>query len=162
MSDIEKLLEIMAALRDPQNGCPWDLEQDFSTIAPFTVEEAYEVADAIARRDHAELRNELGDLLLQVVFHAQMAAEAGLFDSVRLGSEHAGMEHLALYLAAGLLRHLGQEGFHAVRHRVILDVDVPATPVFCLGRRGRDDGCYGDSACEGCRANTSECHEVLP
>ena len=74
------LLAIMARLRDPQRGCPWDLQQDFSTIAPYTVEEAYEVADAIDRRDWSELRDELGDLLLQVVFHAQMAQEQGLFD----------------------------------------------------------------------------------
>lgn len=77
---IEDLLRIMAALRDPQGGCPWDLEQDFSTIAPYTIEEAYEVADAIDRGDMDDLKDELGDLLLQVVFHAQMAKEAGAFD----------------------------------------------------------------------------------
>ena len=70
----------MAALRDPRDGCPWDVEQTFDTIAPYTIEEAYEVADAIARGDIADLRDELGDLLLQVVFHAQMASEQGLFD----------------------------------------------------------------------------------
>jgi len=80
MSSIEKLLEIMARLRDPASGCPWDVGQDFSTIAPYTIEEAYEVADAIARRDMADLRDELGDLLFQVVFHARMAEEAGEFD----------------------------------------------------------------------------------
>ena len=80
MSSINKLLEVMANLRDPKTGCPWDLEQDFASIAPFTVEEAYEVADAIAREDFEALRDELGDLLFQVVFHAQMASEAGLFD----------------------------------------------------------------------------------
>jgi len=79
MSNIEKLLEIMAALRDPDSGCPWDLEQDFSSVAPYTVEEAYEVADAIARDDMPALRDELGDLLFQVVFHARMAEERGLF-----------------------------------------------------------------------------------
>jgi nucleoside triphosphate diphosphatase len=78
--DITRLLEIMAALRAPGTGCPWDLEQNFSTIAPYTLEEAYEVADAIARDDLADLREELGDLLLQVVFHAQMAQEQGAFD----------------------------------------------------------------------------------
>jgi ATP diphosphatase len=78
--DIEKLLEIMAALRTPGSGCPWDLEQDFSTIAPYTLEEAYEVADAITRGDLSGLREELGDLLLQVVFHARMAQEQGAFD----------------------------------------------------------------------------------
>jgi len=78
--DIARLLEIMAALRTPGTGCPWDLEQDFKTIAPYTLEEAYEVADAIARDDLADLRDELGDLLLQVVFHARMAQEQGAFD----------------------------------------------------------------------------------
>lgn len=76
---IEALLRIMARLRDPDGGCPWDLEQNFSTIAPYTIEEAFEVADAIERGDMADLREELGDLLLQVVFHAQMASEAGIF-----------------------------------------------------------------------------------
>ncbi|WP_113893045.1 nucleoside triphosphate pyrophosphohydrolase [Roseiarcus fermentans] len=78
--DIHRLIEIMAALRDPQGGCPWDLEQTFASIAPFTIEEAYEVADAIERGETGDLRDELGDLLLQVVFHARMAEEAGLFD----------------------------------------------------------------------------------
>ena len=80
MSNIEKLLEIMDRLRDPDNGCPWDLEQDFSTIVPYTIEEAYEVADAIAREDMPALRDELGDLLFQVVFYARMAKETGAFD----------------------------------------------------------------------------------
>jgi ATP diphosphatase len=80
MSDITRLLEIMAALRTPGTGCPWDLQQDFATIAPYTIEEAYEVADAIARENLADLREELGDLLLQVVFHARMAQEKGAFD----------------------------------------------------------------------------------
>jgi MazG family protein len=80
MSSINKLLEVMARLRDADDGCPWDQKQDFSSIAPYTVEEAYEVADAIAREDFVGLRDELGDLLFQVVFHAQMASEAGLFD----------------------------------------------------------------------------------
>ena len=78
--DIARLLEIMAALRTPGTGCPWDLQQNFATIAPYTLEEAYEVADAIARNDLDDLRDELGDLLLQVVFHARMAQEQGAFD----------------------------------------------------------------------------------
>jgi nucleoside triphosphate diphosphatase len=78
--DISGLLEIMQALRTPQTGCPWDLEQNFATIAPYTIEEAYEVADAIAREDLEDLRDELGDLLLQVVFHARMAQEQGAFE----------------------------------------------------------------------------------
>ncbi|MFC4528513.1 nucleoside triphosphate pyrophosphohydrolase [Dyella halodurans] len=77
---LDDLLAIMARLRDPQRGCPWDVQQSFATIAPYTIEEAYEVADAIDRKDWHDLRDELGDLLLQVVFHAQMAKEAGLFD----------------------------------------------------------------------------------
>lgn len=79
-SPITKLLSIMAQLRDPETGCPWDIKQDFDSIAPYTIEEAFEVAEAIAQRDYPELKEELGDLLLQVVFHSQMAREQGLFD----------------------------------------------------------------------------------
>ena len=77
---IDRLLDVMARLRNPGGGCPWDLEQSFATIAPYTIEEAYEVAEAIRQDDRAALRDELGDLLLQVVFHAQMAREDGSFD----------------------------------------------------------------------------------
>ncbi len=77
--DVSALIAIMARLRDPEGGCPWDLEQDFATIAPYTIEEAHEVADAIERGDMEDLRDELGDLLLQVAFHARMAEEAGAF-----------------------------------------------------------------------------------
>ncbi|MHB1058648.1 MAG: nucleoside triphosphate pyrophosphohydrolase [Rhodanobacter sp.] len=77
---LDDLLAIMARLRDPERGCPWDVQQDFASIAAYTIEEAYEVADAIDRRDWHDLRDELGDLLLQVAFHSQMAAEQGLFD----------------------------------------------------------------------------------
>jgi len=80
MSSINKLLEVMRNLRDPETGCSWDQAQDFSTIAPYTIEEAYEVADAIEREDFPGLKDELGDLLFQVVFHARMAEEAGHFD----------------------------------------------------------------------------------
>src|SRR6266852_3778231 len=76
---LDRLLAIMARLRDPEHGCPWDRAQDFATIAPYTIEEAYEVADAIARSDTVALKDELGDLLFQVVFHARMAEEEGLF-----------------------------------------------------------------------------------
>src|SRR5579862_9791685 len=78
--DIGRLLDIMVALRTPKTGCPWDLAQNFSTIAPYTLEEAYEVAGAIARDDMVDLREELRDLLLRVVFHVRMAQEAGAFD----------------------------------------------------------------------------------
>jgi MazG family protein len=80
MSPINRLLDIMARLRDPKNGCPWDVKQNFATIAPYTIEEAYEVSDAIERNDLPALRDELGDLLFQVVFHSQMAKEQGAFD----------------------------------------------------------------------------------
>src|SRR5277367_478725 len=78
-AELRRLLDIMAALRDPSGGCPWDRQQDFDSIAPYTIEEAYEVADAIARRDFAALPHELGDLLFQVVYHARMAEEDGRF-----------------------------------------------------------------------------------
>ncbi|WP_111657096.1 nucleoside triphosphate pyrophosphohydrolase [Isoalcanivorax indicus] len=79
-NSIEEMLAVMARLRDPETGCPWDLQQTFSSIAPYTIEEAFEVADAIAAGDHEGLRDELGDLLLQVIFHARMAEEQGLFN----------------------------------------------------------------------------------
>ena len=79
-AQVRRLLNIMAALRNPDGGCPWDLEQDFASIAPYTIEEAYEVADAIGRNDMADLQDELGDLLFQAVFHARMAEETGVFD----------------------------------------------------------------------------------
>ena len=93
---VSQLLEIMARLRDPDGGCPWDLEQSFATIAPYTIEEAYEVEDAIRREDWDALRDELGDLLLQVVFHAQMARESGKFafeDVVRAISDKLVRRH---------------------------------------------------------------------
>jgi nucleoside triphosphate diphosphatase len=80
MEQINKLLEIMKSLRDPENGCPWDLEQNFSTIAPYTLEEAYEVADAISRDDMNDLCSELGDLLFQVIYHSQLADEQDAFN----------------------------------------------------------------------------------
>ena len=80
MNAIDRLLDVMANLRDPETGCPWDVAQDFATIAPYTIEEAYEVAEAIAEKDWPALKDELGELLFQVVFYAQMAREDGLFD----------------------------------------------------------------------------------
>jgi len=79
LHQLDRIIDIMRRLRDPKTGCPWDVEQDFSTIAPYTIEEAYEVADAIQRNDVDDIRDELGDLLLQVVFHSRIAEEAGLF-----------------------------------------------------------------------------------
>ena len=79
LAQLDRIIEIMRRLRDPDTGCPWDVEQDFSTIAPYTIEEAYEVADAVQRGDTADIRDELGDLLLQVVFQSRIAEEAGLF-----------------------------------------------------------------------------------
>ena len=104
--DITRLIEIMAALRTAGTGCPWDLAQNFSTIAPYTIEEAYEVADAIERRDFDDLRDELGDLLLQVVFHARMAEEARLFgfgDVVRAITEKLVRRHPHVFGDAGSL-----------------------------------------------------------
>lgn len=104
--DIMRLIEIMAALRTAGTGCPWDLTQNFATIAPYTIEEAYEVADAIERRDFDDLRDELGDLLLQVVFHARMAEEAGLFgfgDVVEAITEKLVRRHPHVFGDAGSL-----------------------------------------------------------
>jgi MazG family protein len=89
MKQMEELLAVMARLRDPAHGCPWDVAQDFASIAPYTIEEAYEVADAIERNDLVALREELGDLLFQVVFHARMAEEQGAFDFARVAGELA-------------------------------------------------------------------------
>lgn len=103
---IEDLLALMATLRDPEVGCPWDVAQDFASIAPYTVEEAYEVADAIARGDTEDLRDELGDLLLQVVFHARIAEEAGLFafpDVVRAVMRKMVRRHPHVFAADGAL-----------------------------------------------------------
>src|SRR3546814_13697752 len=86
---LDRLLAIMARLRDPDGGCPWDLKQNFATIAPYTIEEAYEVADAIEQNDMAALRDELGDMLLQVVFHARMDADAGHFPFAEVAAANA-------------------------------------------------------------------------
>jgi nucleoside triphosphate diphosphatase len=111
--DISRLLEIMAALRTPGSGCPWDLEQNFASIAPYTLEEAYEVADAIQRNDLADLRDELGDLLLQVVFHARMAQEEGAFDFgdvVQAITEKLIRRHPHVFSGAGKLTPQAVEG----------------------------------------------------
>jgi nucleoside triphosphate diphosphatase len=116
--DITHLIEIMAALRAPATGCPWDLAQNFSTIAPYTIEEAYEVADAIERRDFDDLREELGDLLLQVVFHARMAEEAGRFgfgDVVEAITQKLVRRHPHVF---GDARGLGVEEVNALWDRI--------------------------------------------
>jgi ATP diphosphatase len=115
--EISRLIEIMAALRTPDSGCPWDLQQDFASIAPYTIEEAYEVADAIARGDLADLREELGDLLLQVVFHARMAQEQGGFDfadvieaiTTKLIRRHPHVFGAARGLSADAVKHLWEK-----------------------------------------------------
>src|SRR6185503_14051105 len=102
--DIQELLALMRRLRDPKGGCPWDLEQNFATIAPYTIEEAYEVASAIEAKDYAALKDELGDLLLQVVFHAQMAGEAKMFafeDVVRAICDKMIRRHPHVFAAGG-------------------------------------------------------------
>ena len=109
--ETRRLLDIMAALRDRDTGCPWDRLQDFDSIAPYTIEEAYEVADAIARRDYAALPDELGDLLFQVVYHARMAEEAGLFayaDVARMICDKMIRRHPHVFGDA-VLRHGGWE-----------------------------------------------------
>jgi nucleoside triphosphate diphosphatase len=99
---LSALLALMVRLRDPQHGCPWDREQTFATIAPYTIEEAYEVADAIARDDRAQLRDELGDLLFQVVFHARLAEERGWFDFAAVAQAiHAKLVRRHPHLFAG-------------------------------------------------------------
>jgi nucleoside triphosphate diphosphatase len=116
--DIAALIEIMAALRTPGTGCPWDLEQNFASIAPYTIEEAYEVADAIARGDLDDLREELGDLLLQVVFHARMAQEQGAFDFgdvVQAITEKLLRRHPHVF---GDARGLGVDGVNALWERI--------------------------------------------
>jgi nucleoside triphosphate diphosphatase len=102
-SALRALLTLMARLRDPRNGCPWDRQQTFASIAPYTIEEAYEVADAIARDDRAQLRDELGDLLFQVVFHARLAQERGWFDFAAVAQAiHAKLVRRHPHVFAGL------------------------------------------------------------
>ena len=128
----------MAALRTPGSGCPWDLEQDFSTIAPYTIEEAYEVADAIQRSDLDDLRDELGDLLLQVVFHARMAEEAGRFafgDVVQAITEKLVRRHPHVF---GDARDLSPEAVKQLWERIKLQEKAARA-----ARRGGDDSGTG-------------------
>lgn len=113
-----RLLGIMAALRDRQSGCPWDQLQDFASIAPYTIEEAYEVADAIARCDYAALPDELGDLLFQVVYHAKLAEESGLFtyaDVARLISDKMIRRHPHVFGTSSLVKGAWEDGKEAER-----------------------------------------------
>ena len=154
--ELEALLALMRTLRDPQVGCPWDREQDFVSIAPFTIEEAYEVADAIGRGDLARLRDELGDLLFQVVFHARMAEEAGSFDFAAVARgisdklirrhPHIFLEPQALevsQLHASWETQKARERAQAGMHGVLSDVPraLPALARAAkLGRRARRVG----------------------
>ncbi len=117
---LSRLLEIMARLRNPEGGCPWDIEQTFETIAPYTIEEAYEVADAIARKDFGDLKDELGDLLLQVVYHAEMAREAG----------HFGFDEIARSIGEKMVRRhphvFGDAEIASAEHQSIAWEDVKA------------------------------------
>lgn len=131
MASIDELLAIMAALRNPAGGCPWDLQQDFATIAPYTIEEAYEVADAIDRSDMPALCDELGDLLFQVVFHAQMAREAG----------HFGFDDVVAAICAKMLRrHPHVFGEAAVADAGAQTVAWEAHKRAERAARGEDDG----------------------
>ncbi|HEU4487309.1 MAG TPA: nucleoside triphosphate pyrophosphohydrolase [Povalibacter sp.] len=132
---MSRLLELMERLRDPQRGCPWDVKQNFATIAPYTIEEAYEVADAIERNDLNDLRSELGDLLFQVVFHAQMAKEQGAFDFAavvaaicdKMERRHPhvfGAEHIASAEDQTVAWEEHKRRERAARGRSVLD-DVP-------------------------------------
>ena len=136
--DIARLVEIMAALRTPGTGCPWDLEQDFATIAPYTIEEAYEVADAIERGDFGDLRDELGDLLFQVVFHARMAQEAGQFgfgDVVQAIAEKLVRRHPHVF---GDARGLSAEAVKELWDRIKSQEKTERA-----ARRGTDDAATG-------------------
>ncbi|HYL02039.1 MAG TPA: nucleoside triphosphate pyrophosphohydrolase [Steroidobacteraceae bacterium] len=171
MSDPQRalaaLLELMARLRDPRSGCPWDREQTFATIAPYTIEEAYEVADAIARGDPAQLRDELGDLLFQVVFHARMAEERGWFDfaavaeaiHAKLVRRHPHVFAGAASDAAQLPREWEAHKAHERREPGALAGVAQALPALTraakLGRRaGRVGFDWPDAA--GARAKVSE------
>ena len=143
--DIARLIEIMAALRTPGTGCPWDLEQNFATIAPYTLEEAYEVADAIARNDLADLKDELGDLLLQVVFHARMAEEQGLFsfdDVVLAITTKLVRRHPHVFGEARGLSPKEVEGLGENQGRGKSRTRRPGRPATGGGRAGRRAGCH--------------------
>jgi ATP diphosphatase len=146
---LDDLLAIMVRLRDPEHGCPWDVQQDFSAIAAYTIEEAYEVADAIDRRDWHDLRDELGDLLLQVVFHSQMAAEQGLF----------GFADVAHAISAKMRRR-HPHVFGDVRY-ADLDEQKRAWEDIKTAERAEKDGPADDSALAGISAGLPEWKRAL-
>ncbi|HEY5803544.1 MAG TPA: nucleoside triphosphate pyrophosphohydrolase [Lysobacter sp.] len=129
-TSIERLLTIMARLRDPQAGCPWDVEQDFASIAPYTIEEAYEVADAIDRGDMDDLKDELGDLLLQVVFHARMAQEQGVF----------GFDDVVAAISDKMVRRHP----HVFAEATVADAEAQTVAWEEHKRREREDNGHGD------------------
>lgn len=154
--ELDALLALMRALRDPQAGCPWDREQDFASIAPFTIEEAYEVADAIGRGDMDRLRDELGDLLFQVVFHARMAEEAGQFDFAAVARgirdklirrhPHIFAERRAMDVAqlhVSWETHKAQERAAAGMHGVLSDVPRALPALARAAKLGRRARCVG-------------------
>src|ERR1700730_6011182 len=151
--DLARLLEIMAALRTPGTGCPWDLEQNFATIAPYTIEEAYEVADAIDRGDLHDLREELGDLLLQVVFHARMAEEQGVFDFadvVQTLTEKLIRRHPHVF---GDARGLTAEAVEGLWERIkTQERTEKAQPQKANGRGGKEPGKESEGEREGALA----------
>ncbi len=158
--DIGRLLEIMAALRTPKTGCPWDLAQNFSTIAPYTLEEAYEVADAIARDDMADLKEELGDLLLQVVYHARMAEEQGAFtfgDVVQGITEKMIRRHPHVFGdMAGELHAHGPQAVDGLWERIKAEEKQDkVVRDNAANEKRRTRGRSGDAPCPDARAETS-------
>ena len=142
-SSINQLLDIMKALRDPESGCPWDIEQTFKTIAAYTVEEAYEVADAIDRMDMHDLKDELGDLLFQVVYHAQMADEQGDFvfdDVVKNINEKLIRRHPQLHLQKLIVSEAGASVYSAsaLAADEFPELDVSLRGAVSIARRLQD------------------------
>ena len=124
---LARLLSVMAWLRDREHGCPWDIDQTFRTIAPYTIEEAYEVADAIDRNDMPALKEELGDLLLQVVYHAQMASEAKAFDFADVAAAIESQTHVSIDRRKLHVDHIKAVGTHTVTAKLHHDVEFPIT-----------------------------------
>ncbi len=163
---MDELLDIMARLREPQHGCPWDAQQTFATIAPYTIEEAYEVADAIDRNDMHDLRDELGDLLLQVVFHARMAEEAGTFafaDVVAAISEKMVRRHPHVFDAHGRANAARDRMSLAAGDAVVENSEAQTRDWESHKRREREskDGVEDDSALAGIARGLPEWQRAL-